>query len=50
LEDSGDLLVFQCGFGRLFHRGFGHDAFDEEGDGTFAFGGLAYFGARGEDA
>jgi len=27
-----------------------HHAFDEEGDGAFALGGLAYFGARGENA
>ena len=27
-----------------------HDAFDEEGDGAFALGGFAYFGAWGEDA
>jgi hypothetical protein len=27
-----------------------HDAFDEEGDGAFALGGFAYFGARGESA
>ena len=38
------------GFGSEFGSGFGHDAFDEAGDGAFAFGGLAYFGARGEGA
>ena len=34
---GGLLFVFQ-------------NALDEEGDGTFALGGFAYFGARGEDA
>ncbi len=32
------------------HCGFRHHLFDEEGDGAFALGGFAYFGARGEDA
>jgi hypothetical protein len=31
------------------HPAFRDHAFDEEGDGAFAFGGFAYFGARGED-
>jgi hypothetical protein len=53
------LNVKDCGrFGFGFGTGFGtgglllpvlKDAFEQEGDGAFALGCLAYFGARGED-
>jgi hypothetical protein len=33
-----------------FHYAFRHHPFYEEGDGAFALGGFAYFGAWGEDA
>jgi hypothetical protein len=32
------------------HHLFRHHFFQEEGDGAFALGGFAYFGAWGEDA
>jgi hypothetical protein len=40
---SGGVLL-------VLRHAFRHHTFDEEGDGAFALGGLAYFGAWGEDA
>ena len=52
VEDSGRFALpfASCGLLLALHHAFRHHAFQEEGDGAFALGGFAYFGAWGEDA
>ena len=45
--DRGRLVFLFAGGGRWLVL---QDAFQQQGDGAFALGGLAYFGAWGEDA
>ena len=45
--DRGRLAFLFAGGGRWLVL---QDAFQQQGDGAFALGGLAYFGAWGEDA